>query len=246
MKKTVCLLVTLYFFLTWGGLQVQATGVAPSFEEVDGHVAESFVASLNIQFLEEEPVEKGIVCFDVRKDGVIAIGFDTVRGDMISIYTKDGIYDRGYIFQNNGSFDILWEETDLHIYCTRAEKVVSLKEDGTVGGVRAYGSDRDYDDFRRNVLHVTERTVGDTIYRLRNRMGPLNLIATSYSQLVAITPDGTERILYDANGALLLGMAVKTILILALVATVIGGIVWYYKMQDTATQHNSLSNNTSS
>lgn len=67
-----------------------------------------------------------------------------------------------------------------------------------------------------------ERTVGNSEYSLKNDMGPFNLFASSYSQVIKTDSDGSTNVIYDVNNDQL----IKTIFIFTGVVLFIAVVLW--------------------
>lgn len=168
-------------------------------EPVSEEVKESFPATIKLSFLTSGHQKRTIQCFDVNEDGMIAIGCERLSKKYVGVYTNDGHFQYGYEFECSSSFGVEWDGDDLIIYFVRSDIALAVNSSGEVVGIGKIPNTFASNSYWHNSVFLTRRTVGDTQYVIKNDMGPLNLVASSYSQLVMISPDGTENILYDVN-----------------------------------------------
>ena len=170
------------------------------------------LANTEVTRIEEQPKTGGILCFDVREDGLIALGFQTPNDSeerIVCIFDSNGAFQYGYRFACMGSFGVEWSGEHLLIYLVRSDLVRELDAAGntvqwadipyTIENNRYWYTVRD-----------TERIVGDSVYRIKNDMGIFNLIVSSYSQLTVTNASGEEIILYDVNQEQLIKTVVFT------------------------------------
>ena len=78
--------------------------------------------------------------------------------------------------------------------------------------------------------------MGGVEYKLKNNMSFFNLFASNYSQLIAIEPNGEERIIYNVNNEHLVGTIAMFLFVVAFVGIIIGRIVYVcvkFKKQKT-------------
>ena len=156
----------------------------------------------DISMLTTEPPKRPIECFDVNKNGMIAIGYSCFLMSPqknICVYTEDGSFLYGYRFEDTGSFGIEWDDDNLIIYSVRASKAIAVNQAGEVEYVATINKTIDNHNYWQESVFSKKRTVGDTNYKLKNNMGTLNLVAYSYSQVVVEESDGKNTVVYDAN-----------------------------------------------
>ncbi len=74
----------------------------------------------------------------------------------------------------------------------------------------------------------TIRKVGDVEYRLKNDMGILNILASSYSQLIVVNSAGEGTILYDVNSSQLAKIATVCVLVVGAFLIAVLAITWQF------------------
>ncbi len=202
---TIVLLIVIFASV----IEVKAINTGFSTEELSEEDKTTFLSNISLSLIKEEPAQKAIECFDVNSNHAIAIGQETIgRRKTISVYSNEGVFQYGYTFNSSGSFGVEWDEENLNIYFVRSDVIISLDSDGNVLGIKAVVDTRDNNSHRNAMLYSDERIVGETTYLIRNDMGILNWVATSYSQILTIDDTGYERIIYDVNSMQLSNMIV--------------------------------------
>ena len=187
--------------------------------------AEKFVQNVGLTRLSTEPESKAIQCFDVNENGLFAIGQESGNFKEIIVYSVNSDFLYGYRFNCNQSFYIEWIEDKINIYFVRSAVLMTVNAEGNIIETVNVVNSSENNSYVNNVLALTERTVGDTKYVVKNDMGIMNAFASSYSQLVKITAEGEESVLYDVNSA----QAVKYYLTTAIISIlVIGAIIYLY------------------
>lgn len=167
----------------------------------------------------EEYAERPIKCFDVRADGMIALGFDRPRnGKYVAVLNPDGEFQYGYVFQCMGDFLVDWADDGLGIIWVRSDVFATFDEKGKC--LSMYEFDMDSESNRHlNALRKTGRTTGGMTYALRNDHA-LSALSVSYGSLVCTDAQGHEVILHDASAGSLSG-AVGVVAVIAFVVVCI-------------------------
>ena len=107
-----------------------------------------------------------------------------------------------------------WDEETLNVYFVRSDVVISVSPNGEISDVLEVTNSIENNSYVNHFFHATERTIGDTTYIIRNDMGILSWIATSYSQIVVKDVSGTENVIYDVNSTQLLNAIISIFFIL--------------------------------
>ena len=84
--------------------------------------------------------------------------------------------------------------------------------------------------YLNNNIYTNQRVWGDTVYKLRNDMGILNMVTSSYSQLIAVYSTGEEIILYDVNSDQLIKHLIVCGIIAVMILTITVIVLWRYPM----------------
>ncbi len=209
-------------------IEVKAMDTGFSTEDLSEETKTTFVSNINISSLKAKPEKRGILCFDVNEQGMIAVGQKGAQGKEVCVYTSQGEFLYGYAFNCNQSFGVEWDEQHVNIYFVRSDVIISLDSDGNILDIKAVQDTIDNNTYRNSLLYSTTRLVGDNTYLIRNDMGIFNWIASSYSQIITIDAMGTECIIYDVNSMQLANMIVTTGIVCVFVFVAMAVIVWQF------------------
>lgn len=210
-------LLTLIFVYV---VNINAMNTGFSTKELSYDQENLFVSNIDLSLVDSEPPKSGVLCFDVNEQGLVAIGQVSSQRKEVCIYTSQGEFLYGYSFECSQNFGIEWDGQLINIYFIRSDVIVSVDAKGNIFDAKSIGNTIDNNKYA-NSLHSTKRTVGDSIYAVRNNMGILNLFTGSYSQVVLINSSGEETVLYDINSMQL----AKAIVIMAITSVVITAAV---------------------
>ena len=180
-----------------------------------------FVKNIELRLIESEPPKSSVVCFDVNEKQMIAVVQNSSDRKVVCVYSSDGSFQYGYTFYCSGTFGVEWDNDKLNIYFVRSDVIISLDSDGDILDIKSVQDTIDNNSYRNSLLYSTTRTVGDTTFLIRNDMGILNCIATSYSQIVIKDVSGTENVIYDVNSTQLLKTLLITIFVFVFVIVAI-------------------------
>lgn len=180
-------------------ISASATNTVFTTEAMSDDEISDFFSYADICMLSYEPEKDSIDCFAVNENNMIALGFSDHNDKTVCIYTSEGAFLYGYKFKCMGSFCVDWDKNNTIVYTVRGDKGFVLTEKGDVTDVFRIQNTSENHRYWNNYITLSECTVGDNEYSLRNDMGILNFIASSYSQLVLTRSDGSETIIYDAN-----------------------------------------------
>ena len=224
LKKFYLIVSFVLFFVLFVNLtEAKAMNTGFSTKEISEKTRSTFLSNFNVSLLKTVPERRGIQCFDVNEEGLIAIGQEGPQCKEVCVYTPQGEFLYGYVFESTQSFGVEWDKQNINIYLVRSDVIVSLDSDANILDIKVVLDTTDNNKYRNSLLHSTERVVGDTTYIVRNDLGILNWIASSYSQIITIDGTGTECIIYDVNSTQLTKMivAISFVCILFLVIAVI-------------------------
>lgn len=210
---TIMILVLLFA----NGMEVKAVKTGLITDCLSEKEKDTFLANVDISLLEEEPTKKAIECFDVSKSGMIAIGQKSSQNKVVCIYSQDGRFVCGYVFNCSGAYAVEWAENDLNIFFVRSDVIATVTTEGEILDVAKVQNTIENNTYLNDNFYTTERVLGDTVYKLRNDMGILNMVSTSYSQLVAVHSTGEETILYDVNANQLIYYSIVCIMVVVLI-----------------------------
>ena len=222
--KHVSLYVLLLLLVIFAStVEVNAMQTGFSTEELSEEAKTEFMSNINVLPISTEPGKKGVVCFDVNEQGMIAVGQRDSQAKRICVYNSRGEFLYGYAFDCSQGFLVEWDEINVNLYFLRSDVIISLDSCGNILDVRRVQNTIDNNSYRNSLLYSTTRSVDDITYLIRNDMGMLNWIAPSFSQIVTIDASGTEVVIYDVNSMQLTRMiiAVCFICVFVFVAVVV-------------------------
>ncbi len=196
MKKSVSIIVVLIIFLAFP-LKCSAFDSGFSTTERTTEKNKSFVDSIEIELLTEEPQKKEISCFDVNPYGDFAVCNDSTTYKNICVYSKDGSFLYGYQLKAEGSIGLEWNKRYLNIYFVRGGVIIKVNSHGEILDVADVEDTIENNDYYRHNIDSNKKTVGKKTYALKNDMGLLNSFASAYSKLTVTDTDGTETVFYD-------------------------------------------------
>ncbi len=185
-------------------------------EELSQEEKDTVLENLSFTLLSEEPKPNTIECLDVHEDGRIATGTSGTSTRTISVYSPEGTFLYGYLWEDVQSFGIAWDGDNMLVYLVRSSLAVSVSPNGEILELLDIKDSMENDKYWRKVVFATERKVADKQYNLQNNMGIFNFFASSYAQLVETDADGTTKMLYDINTAYTIKIAVIFVFVLTM------------------------------
>lgn len=186
---------------------------------ITGSAQQSILENTGLVYIKKEPKKRAIKCFDVRSDGAIAIGSEDSTQKTICVYSNEGVFEYGYDFRSSGDFGVEFEGENLVIWYLRSDISITVTPDGKVKEVHEIESTPAYSVYWRDKLRSKTRTIGETVYTIKNEKGISNFLASSYSLLVASEADGENQILYDVSADQFAASILRIVLI-SVLATV--------------------------
>ena len=183
------------------------------------------ISNINLTMFEHEPQKKTIECFDVNKNGEIALGFGKSSNKIICIYSNDGEFQRGYSFVCDGKFGVEWNNDGLMLYLVRSDIKIMINQLGEIEDVVGIQNTIDNNSYWNKVVFATSRKNGDDMYVMENNGGILNVFASSSSQLVVENSNGEKQVLYDAGSVHISNSIICFIGVLMFLAIVVWVII---------------------
>lgn len=194
-------------------------------EEIGETDKVTFLSNSNINVLNSEPSKRAIKCFAVSQEGKIAVGQNHLGEKVISVYSSDGIFCYGLAFDCSGSFAVEWDNDNLLIFFVRSDVIISVNPQGEIEEIYSVNDIEENRSYLNDILYSTQKICEDGVYELRNDMGIFNWFLSSYSQLVFISPDGNETIIYDVNAAQLANAIIFSSILAIFVSIVVFALV---------------------
>lgn len=229
MKNIITMLFIVLLILSTG--KVYAFAMDTGFETDNMELSEQqiFLKNVDLKLITEKPPSYPVLCFDVNEDGMIALGSESLDEKIISIYSIDGDFMYGYTFNCSGSYGIEWDKNNLIIYFVRSDVAAMFDEKGNCLELKKIPITAENNSYWNDYVFSKQRTVGNSEYTLKNDMGPFNLFASSYSQLIKTDSDGSTTVIYDVNNDQLIKTIFIFIGIVLLIAIVIGKVVLEFR-----------------
>lgn len=165
----------------------------------------------SFDFLKKEPPQKPIECFSVSEDNKIAIGASSNENRYVSIYDENGNYLYGYSFNDEGTFGVEWEQSELLIILVRCGLIVKINHKGNIVRIDQIENTVDNSIYLHNNVFAKSKIVNGNKYELNNDMGILNIFASKYSTLAKTNLDGVQTVIYDVHNDYLILLLVSII-----------------------------------
>lgn len=228
MKKYLCVFLLLFQMLFFFRLDLLAISNELETESFDQSRETEVLSRIKISLLTEEAEKWPIECFDVSENGMIVLGladpgFHSER-NCLYVYSSDGVFQYGYSFESSGSFYVEWNQDNIEIYLARSDIIVILNPKEQTQSAVQIKDVTESSHYINQVLRLRERQVGDTKYIIQNDMGVLNLIASSYSQMLVVNASETTMI-YDVNSNALTRVIIKIVTVCLMACVVILGLL---------------------
>ncbi len=217
---------TCIFTLFTSVIKVNAMNTDFTTENLTQEEQHTFISNISISLLTSEPEKKGILCFDVNEQGMIAIAQKGAYSKEVCIYSANGTFLYGYTFKCSQNCAVEWDNERINIYFVRSDVIISLDTEGNVLDIKKVQDTINNNTHRNDLLYSTSQTVGDTTYLIRNDMGIFNWVASSYSQIITIDSAGVECVIYDINSNQFSNMTKSFVSILIFVSIAIVSIIF--------------------
>ena len=145
-----------------------------------------------------KPRKTSFICFAVRQDQYFAIGYDAglLRNqDEIAIFDASGNYLYTLVFENDGSYSLMWEGETLLIHFSRGGYIYSVDQNGACTAI--YDSDDDYEISKRfskySNVYLLNKDIKFEVNGYDYRASTIKLERTD--------PSGQTTVLYQASSA---------------------------------------------
>lgn len=222
----------------------------PAYSMLNGFEIEPLTSTENkriksnttFEHFDEEPAKDSIECFDVNESGEIAIGSESHSSKIISIYSTDGVFLYALEFETEGGFGLEWQDNGLNVYFVRGAIGINIDPQGNILDVFAIKDTMENNSYWNNVVFSSTRNVNGTVYKIDNDLGIFNIVQSSYSRLVKISPNGEKIILYDVGNSQLFYTLLWTGVILIGIVSIITIILkqWKKNLEDMKKQERNF------
>ena len=217
-KRIIILFFFVLLYTCLGNTNVLAMNTGFSTQNMTEENQKTFISNIKLVKEESAPTQTGILCFDVNEDGLIAIGKKGFSRKSVSVYNSSGEYKYSYSFDYEAGFGVEWDGNNLIIYFERSDVAALVDEDGTVLELQEIENTIDNSSYWNNSVFLTQRTVGDHKYVIKNDMGFFNIFASSYSQFITVDDQGNQKILHDVNSMQLTRTIIAFVAVVVFVA----------------------------
>lgn len=125
-----------------------------------------FLQNVSLVVWQEDYAGRAIECFDVREDGMVALGFSRPRGGKYAaVLDVDGAFLYGYVFQCTGSFQLDWTDEGLGIIWVRSNVLAVFDESGACLSAQEIDMNTATSRYLRQLDQRT-RTAAGSVYTL--------------------------------------------------------------------------------
>ena len=229
LKKFLSIFFIIASILINGSFSAFAINTGFTTNELPSEDKQTFLSNFELTLLTEEPQKNAVACFDVNEDGLVAIGTENASKKSILIYTSNGTFQYGYEFDSSGSFGVEWDGNNIIIYLIRSDLAVLTDEKGTVLELYEIENTIENNSYWNHSVFTPQREVNNSRYIMKNDMGLLNVLASSYSQVVKIDNNENETIIYDFSDQYAAKVIVISAAAIVFSAVVVFVIVFKFK-----------------
>ncbi len=197
--------------------------------EITDEEAQRFIENIKLTSLSTEPDKIPIYSFDVNEKGMIVIGHIGSASDRVTVYSDDGKFQYGFVFETYGSYAVGWDGDNVIIYFVRSDLAVSLTKNGDVVEILEIDNNSENNSYWRDVVYSRNRTAKNVKYEMSNDAG---LSSSSFSKIVATYDNGEKRTVYDATPSKTIGTIFEIGVPLLFVTIAIVGVINIVKRQN--------------
>lgn len=238
MKKPITVCVIILFFVLSIFIYIPVSAVNTGFEShditKDKGRTDKVLSNVNLQYITEEPDKKGINCFDVNENGLVAIVYDF--SNTIVVYDSNGTFKYGYKFNSAGSEEVEWDGDNVNILFNRSDIILSVDPKGNVVGLLEIENTIDNSSYS-NKLSSHKKMANGKEYAISDILDPFDVLSTEHSKLVVIDSDGTEKVIFDVTSKTLIKNLLVIVLVVLFCAFVIIGILRKIKKSSAKINH---------
>ena len=214
--------------------KIMAIDTGFSTKNISKEEEDKFISYNDISIVTEEPPKSVISCFDVKENGMYALGHDDGKRKTISIYSADGTFLYGYAFNCDGIFGIEWNNDNINIYFCRDERLAEIDQKGEVVHVVYVESNSENSAYFRKVLSSNKKEIPGKTYVIKNDLSIFDIFSDSRSQLVVETTEN-KLLFYDASSVQLTNAIVIGALVTVFVSIIVYAVIWNVKKESKKT-----------
>ena len=182
---------------------------------------DSIIEARNIKKLKSHIKNDDIYSYDVNDKGEVVLAFYGNTRSTAVVYDKDGVFLFGFEFDTNGTFVAEWSSNGVNVIDHRSDYILNFDRNGECLSVSKIANTEKNVKFDRYLESKDEKTVGEYKYRLLSSAFFKDGKFYVPQRLIRIDADGTEHIVYEANGSFLSSSSVFIIVFLIIFAVVV-------------------------
>lgn len=196
-RNLLCIIAVMSCLLILLAVPCRAINTGFVLEDVSEEEKENYIASLNLKPVDAPIKNTSFYCFDVNEKGQYAIGYNgPFVGHVVNVYDADGAFLYGFSFSTYGAYSIQWDGENIIIYLVRGNLAFAIDPDITCVEVASIPDNADNQKYWRREVDSVEREVNGVTYQAKAKL------SSYHWKLVAVSPDGTETVLFHAPGGL--------------------------------------------
>ncbi|MBQ9859462.1 MAG: hypothetical protein IJO76_02140 [Clostridia bacterium] len=155
--------------------------------------------SINLSKMTKEPEKRGVECFAVNEEGLLAVGLGALSKKEIAVYSPDGVFQYGYTFNKDGEFGIEWENDQIVIYFIRGDFAVAVTAEGKIERIVEILPPDSDSAYRKHPAFATKQMANEKEYVLKNGLGFWSFFVSGYTQIEVTDSLGNVQTIYDAD-----------------------------------------------
>ena len=158
-KRKILLISIFIFVLICNPIAVNAINTGFLTDEMPGKVQNQFIENIDLRLIKSEPEKSSVVCFDVNEKQMIAAGQKSSDSKVICVYSNNGDFQYGYMFNCSGDFGVEWDNDNLNIYFVRSDVVISVSQNGEISDVLEVTNSIENNSYVNHFFHATESSI---------------------------------------------------------------------------------------
>lgn len=211
----------LYAIIIWHFCLIPAHAISAGIimEPLSEDEKASFIEALHLELITNDDRKPGIQCFDVNRDGTVAIATGSGNQCTIYVYDSQGTFQYGYRFRCDGDYGVTFYEDMLSVFFLRGDTFAFFNSTGQCVDVQKVMNRQQNHDYIKGILNRTFKETSGKMYSLERDIE----LGETYSRLVVTDADGDSVLLYDVGHRHGIAQIIELILIILFVAFGIKG-----------------------
>lgn len=166
---------------------------------------------MDIEFLTQKPTNDHVECFDVKEDGMLAVGTSESNKKTVCVFDSSGVFQYGYRFVSFGNFYLDWSGEHLVLCLTRSSLAVTVDSSGMVARVDEIKNTKSNDRYWR-FLQSRTRMVNEEKYMMHS------------SKIQKVDAAGEKETLYQVSPL----YTIKRLAIISAISAIVVGGLWLW------------------